>query len=155
MFFGDPAGETNLDHPDHKHVPMQRGARFGFAGSVPMQRAARFSSKRASLEEGSWDAFLTYRSKIIFSGPPYNPLQAVYSFEQNGFIQRGSLGGPPWDAFLPHRSQTNFSGSPYNPLQADYGFEQNRFIPKGILRRTPLGRIFDLSLQKQLFRTRI
>ena len=42
MFFGDPFAETNLDHPDQKHVPMQRGARFAFSGSVPMQRGARF-----------------------------------------------------------------------------------------------------------------
>ena len=42
MFFGDPVGETNLDRSDQKHVPMQRGARFGFAGSVLMQRGARF-----------------------------------------------------------------------------------------------------------------
>ena len=42
MFFWDPVGETNLDHPDQKHVPMQRGARFGFAGSVLMQRGVRF-----------------------------------------------------------------------------------------------------------------
>ena len=42
MFGGDPFGETNLDHPDQKHVPMQRGARFIFSGSVLMQRDARF-----------------------------------------------------------------------------------------------------------------
>ena len=42
MFFWDPFGETNLDHPDQKHVPMQRGARFAFSGSVLMQRGARF-----------------------------------------------------------------------------------------------------------------
>ena len=35
-------GETNPDHADKKHVPMQRGARFAFSGSVPMQRGARF-----------------------------------------------------------------------------------------------------------------
>ena len=48
-----------------------------------------------SLEEGPWDAFLTYRSKNIFSGPPYNPLQADYSFEQNGFIPKRVLRGTP------------------------------------------------------------
>ena len=74
-----------------------------------MQRADRFSSKMGSLEEGSWDAFLTCRFKSSFFRTPCNPLQAVYSFEQNGFI------------------------------------------PKGILRGTPLGRIFALSLQKQFF----
>ena len=42
MFFWDPVGETNLDHSDQKHVPMQRGARFAFSGSVLMQRGARF-----------------------------------------------------------------------------------------------------------------
>ena len=40
-FFWDPFGETNLDHPAQKHVPMQRGARFIFSGSVLMQRGAR------------------------------------------------------------------------------------------------------------------
>ena len=42
MFFGDRFVETNLDHPDQKHVPMQRGARFTCSGSVLMQRDARF-----------------------------------------------------------------------------------------------------------------
>ena len=32
------------------------------------------SSKRGSLEEGSGDTFLLYRSKRNFSGPQYNPL---------------------------------------------------------------------------------
>ena len=67
----------------------------------------------------------------------------------------GSLEEGSWDAFLPSRSKSNFSGPPYNPLQADYSFEQNGFIPKKILRGTPLGRIFALSLQKQFFRTPI
>ena len=44
------------------------------------------SSKRGSLEEGSGDAFLPYPSKTNFSGPQYNPLEAAYGFEQNGFI---------------------------------------------------------------------
>ena len=42
MFVGDPFGETNLDHADKKRVPMQRGARFAFSGSVRMPRGARF-----------------------------------------------------------------------------------------------------------------
>jgi hypothetical protein len=54
MFFGDPAGETNLDHPDQKHVPMQRGARFGFAGSVLMQRGARFWISHVPLGGPTW-----------------------------------------------------------------------------------------------------
>ena len=41
-FWGDPFGETNLDHADKKRVLMQRGAHFAFSGSVPMQRGARF-----------------------------------------------------------------------------------------------------------------
>ena len=39
---------------------------------VPMQRADRFSSKMGSLEEGSWDALLPYRSMRIWS--PVCPL---------------------------------------------------------------------------------
>ena len=58
-----------------------------------MQRGARFSSKRGSLEEGSWDAFLAHRSKSRFSGTSNNPLQAAYSFEQNGCSQKGVLRG--------------------------------------------------------------
>ena len=42
IFFLDPFGETNLDHADKKHVPVQRGARFAFSGRVPMQRGAPF-----------------------------------------------------------------------------------------------------------------
>ena len=41
-FWGDPFGETNLDHADKKHVPVQRGARFAFFGSVLIMRGARF-----------------------------------------------------------------------------------------------------------------
>ena len=63
----------------------------------------------------------------------------------------GSLEEGSRDAFLTCRSKRNFSGPPYNPLQADYSFEQNGFIPKRVLRGIPLGRIFDLSLQKQIF----
>ena len=66
---------------------------LGMNKCVPMQRGARFSSKRGSLEEGSWDAFLPYRSKSRFSGPSNNPLQADYSFEQNGCSQKGVLRG--------------------------------------------------------------
>ena len=54
MFFGDPVGETNLDHSDQKHVPMQRGARFGFAGSVLMQRGARFGISHVPLGGPTW-----------------------------------------------------------------------------------------------------
>ena len=53
------------------------------------------SSKRGSLEEGSGDAFLPYPSKTKFSGPQYNPLEAAYSFEQNGFILMTVLRGRP------------------------------------------------------------
>ena len=51
---GDPFGETNLDHSDQKHVPMQRGARFGFAGSVLMQRDARFWISDVPLGGPTW-----------------------------------------------------------------------------------------------------
>ena len=75
---------------------------LGVNKCVPMQRGARFSSKRGSLEEGSWDAFLAYRFKIKFSGTSNNPLQAAYNFEQNGCGQkRGSVGYPPGTHFRP------------------------------------------------------
>ena len=64
------------------------------------------SSKRGSLGEGLWDAFLTNRSQTIFSGPPRYPLYAVYSFEQTVPSKRGSLGEGPWDAFLINRSKS-------------------------------------------------
>ena len=54
MFFGDPFAETNLDHPDQEHVPMQRGARFTFSGSVPMQRGARFGVFDVPLGGPTW-----------------------------------------------------------------------------------------------------
>ena len=54
MFLGDPFGETNLDHPDQKHVPMQRGARFAFSGSVLMQRGARFWISDVPLGGPTW-----------------------------------------------------------------------------------------------------
>ena len=54
MFFEDPLGETNLDHSDQKHVLMQRGARFGFAGSVLMQRGARFGISHVPLGGPTW-----------------------------------------------------------------------------------------------------
>ena len=41
-FWRDPFGETKMDHPDTNRVPMERGARFAFSGSVPIQRGARF-----------------------------------------------------------------------------------------------------------------
>ena len=51
---GDPFGETNLDHPDQKRVPMQRGDRFAFSGSVPMQRGARFGFFGVPLGGPTW-----------------------------------------------------------------------------------------------------
>ena len=51
---GDPFGETNLDHPDQKRVPMQRGDRFAFSGSVPMQRGARFGVFDVPLGGPTW-----------------------------------------------------------------------------------------------------
>ena len=51
------------------------------------------SSQRGSLGGPPWDAFLPYRSTTNFSGSPYNPFQAVYSFEQYGFIPTGVLRG--------------------------------------------------------------
>ena len=48
-------------------------------------------SEREFSGEGSWDAFLPYHSKSKFFEPPYNPLQADCSSEQNGFLQKGSL----------------------------------------------------------------
>ena len=36
-FWGDQSGPCG-----QKHVPVQRGARFAFSGSVPMLRGARF-----------------------------------------------------------------------------------------------------------------
>ena len=65
---------------------------------------------------------------------------------KRGFLEEGS-----WHAFLTYRSKSTISGPPYNPCQADYSFEQNGFIPKRVLRGIPLGRIFDLSLPKQIF----
>ena len=53
-FGGDPFGETNLDHPDQKRVPMQRGARFAFSGSVPMQRGVRFGVFDVPLGGPTW-----------------------------------------------------------------------------------------------------
>ena len=53
------------------------------------------SSKRGSLEKGSGDVFLPYPSKTNFNGRPYNPLEAAYSFEQNGFILMTVLRGRP------------------------------------------------------------
>ena len=52
--FWDPFGETNLDHPDQKHVPMQRGARFAFSGSVLMQRDGRFGIFAVLLGGPTW-----------------------------------------------------------------------------------------------------
>ena len=67
------------------------------------------------------------------------------------FIQRGSLEEGSWDAFLPYRSKSRFSGTSNNPLQAAYSFEQNGCSQKGVLRGIRLGRIFALSVKKQLF----
>ena len=74
------------------------------------------SSQRGSLGGPPWDAFLTYRSKSNFSGPPHSPLYAVYSFEQNGSSQKGVLGGRLLGRIFAYRSKSNFSGPPYNPL---------------------------------------
>ena len=52
--FWDPFGETNLDHVDKKHVPMQRGAHFAFSGSVPMQRGDRFRIFDVPLGGPTW-----------------------------------------------------------------------------------------------------
>ena len=40
--WGDPSGETHLDHACKTSVPMQRGARFVFCDMLPMQRGTRF-----------------------------------------------------------------------------------------------------------------
>ena len=53
-FGGTLLGETNLEHPDQKHVPMQRGARFIFSGSVLMQRGARFWISHVPLGGPTW-----------------------------------------------------------------------------------------------------
>ena len=53
VFWG-PFGETNLDHVDKKHIPMQRGARFAFSGSVPMQRGDRFGIFHVPLGGPTW-----------------------------------------------------------------------------------------------------
>jgi hypothetical protein len=53
-FFGDPFGETHLDHADKKRVPMQRGAHFEFLGSVPMQRGVRFWIFGVPLGSPTW-----------------------------------------------------------------------------------------------------
>ena len=70
------------------------------------------SSKRGSLEEGSGDAFLPYPSKTKFSGPQYNPLEAAYSFEQNGFILMTVLRGRPLGRIFALSLQKQFFRTP-------------------------------------------
>ena len=65
--------------------------------------------------------------------------------------KRGSLGDAFGTHFCPIAPKAIFSGDPYDPLEADYNFEQNGFVQKEVLRGMPLGRIFDQSLQKQVF----
>ena len=64
----DPFGETNLDHVDKKHVPMQRGAHFAFSGSVPMQRGDRFEIFDVPLGDPTWpseDVLHIYKTNVI------------------------------------------------------------------------------------------
>ena len=114
-----------------------------------MQRADRFSSQMGSLEEGSWEAFLTCRSQSNFSGPPYNPLQAVYSFEPNGFIPKGIRRGIPLGRiFAQSLQKQNFLNLHIIHVKPITVLNKTVSSQKGVLRGIPLGRNFDLSLQK-------
>ena len=70
------------------------------------------AAKRGFLEEGSGDAFLTYRSKSNFSRPLCNPCQADRSFEQNGCSQKGVLRGRLLGRIFVQSFQKRFSRTP-------------------------------------------
>ena len=75
----------------------------------------------------------------------------ITAFNKMVSSKRGSLEEGSGDAFLPYPSKTNFSGPQNDPLEVAYIFEQNGFILMRVLRGKPLGRIFALSLQKNIF----
>ena len=106
---GDPFWETNLGEK-RSHAAWR--SFLGFPKRSHAARRSFWSTKRyennglgvqhsfrgslgRALGESFWDAFSPYRFTTYFSESLYNPLQAVYSFEKNGFIQKGVLRGIP------------------------------------------------------------
>ena len=129
-FFGDPFGETNLDHVDKQHVPMQRGARFAFSWSVPMQRGDRFRIFHVPLGGPTWlsegvlnicktDVILHIlqsiekrwcaRSgceslkywKIVAKINTWSEQMRSHAARRSFFIQKGVVREGSWESFLP------------------------------------------------------
>ena len=63
------------------------------------------SSKRGSLGGGPSYAFLTNRSKNVFSDPCVNHFRTIIVLNKTVSSKRGSLRGGPSDAFLTNRSK--------------------------------------------------
>ena len=91
---------------------------------------------------------MTCRSKSNFSGPPYNPLQAVYSFEQNGFIPKWILRGTPLGRIFASSLPNQFFQNPIYSTLSRLQFSTKRLRPIGGPEGKFLGCIFTRSLQK-------